>query len=536
MTFAETAAELSRLLNAGYGLSVLSSFEEGRGLQLAQVATEKLGLPLSTWTVSRGMTPAASGPTLVEALTALRRSERPGLLALLGLQLPELTVGERRMLREMAAEGPAIRQYVLVIAPIGELPDELQREAAVLELSPPDETELKALLEETAVSMNAELGESAAMATAAARGLGIEEARRVFRRALVEKGDLTSTILAEKRRLLRRNSALDCIDLGADEIAGLSLVGGLELLKQWLANRQKSLSAEARAFGIPPPKGLLLMGVQGCGKSLSAKAVAAEWRMPLCRLDLAGLLSDRGSSETALRQAIASVEAMAPVVLWIDELEKGFAGVEAGQDVGLMRLFGWFITWLGERSSPVFVVATANDVANLPPELLRKGRFDETFFVDLPGEKAREEILAIHLRRRGRDPEAMQLASLSKRADKLSGSELEQLVVGGLHLAFAEGRELNVSDLWQVLGETVPLYRMYAEKIRGLRNERTRTSSESIVSRMPSTPQLTSRSSPLRAVRRRSSRAPQRLGGGFTALLPCTQVFVLVVRSGFASK
>src|SRR5450432_3508044 len=181
MTFADTAAEPSRLLNAGYGLSVLASFGEGRGLQLAQVATEKLGLPLSTWSVSRGMTPAASGPTLVEALTALRRTERPGLLALLGLQLSELTVGERRMLREMAAEGPAIRQYVLVIAPIGDLPDELQREAAVLELSPPDETELKALLEETAASMNADLGESAAMATAAARGLGLEEARRVFR-------------------------------------------------------------------------------------------------------------------------------------------------------------------------------------------------------------------------------------------------------------------------------------------------------------------------------------------------------------------
>jgi hypothetical protein len=481
MTFAETAAELTSLLEAGYGLSVLASFEEGRGLQLAKVAADKLGLSLSTWSVTRGRTPPASGPTLVHALADLREAKHPGLLVLLGLHLPSLTVSERRMLRELATDGPAVRQYLLAIAPLGELPDELQRDGAVLSLSPPDEAELKGVLEETANSLRVDLGESALTAVDAARGLGIEEARRVFRKALVEKGNLTSTILAEKRRLLRRNAGLDCIDLGADERAGLSLVGGLELLKQWLVNRQKSLSAEARAFGIPPPKGLLLMGVQGCGKSLSAKAVAAEWRMPLCRLDLAGLLSDRGTPETALRQAIASVEAMAPMVLWIDELEKGFAGVQSGQDVGLTRLFGWFITWLGERSSPVFVVATANDVAHLPPELLRKGRFDETFFVDLPNEKAREEILAIHLRRHGRDPEAMQLSSLAKRADKLSGSELEQLVVGGLHLAFAEGRELTASDLWQVLGETVPLYRMYHEKIRALRewaHDRARPASE----------------------------------------------------------
>jgi len=191
--------------------------------------------------------------------------------------------------------------------------------------------------------------------------------------------------------------------------------------------------------------------------------------MPLCRLDLSGLFSDRGSPDTALRQAIAAVEAMAPVVLWIDELEKGFAGVESGQDAGLARLFGWFITWLGERTSPVFVVATANDVTNLPPELMRKGRFDETFFVDLPGERARVDILSIHLRKRGRNPDGMPLAAISKRSDKLSGSELEQLVVGALHSAFAEGRDVTGADLWNALHETVPLYRMYEEKIRALR-------------------------------------------------------------------
>ena len=469
MTFTQTTAELAKLLGAGYGLAVIDSFEEKRGLRLAQLATEKAGLPLFTWSVSRGMTPAAKGPALADALAALRASDRPGVLALLGLQLSSLTAVERRMLSEAAAEGPAARQHVVAIAPLGELPDELQREAATLTLSPPDEAELKALLDETAAPLNVDPGESAAASVAAARGLGLEEARRVFRMALLEKGDLTSTILAEKRRLLRRSSALDCIELGADEGPGLTLVGGLDNLKQWLADRRKSLSADALAFGLPPPKGLLLLGVQGCGKSLSAKAIAAEWRMPLCRLDLAGLFSDRGSAHAALRQAIGSAEAMAPVVLWIDEMEKAFAGVDSGQDASLARIFGWFITWLGERTSPVFVVATANDVTHLPPELMRKGRFDETFFVDLPTEKARAEILSIHLRRRGRDPDPLPVAAIAKRCEKFSGAELEQLIVGALHSAFSEGRELNGDDLWRAHHDTVPLYQVYEEKIKALR-------------------------------------------------------------------
>jgi SpoVK/Ycf46/Vps4 family AAA+-type ATPase len=470
MTFAETATELGRLLGAGYGFALLDSFEEKRGLHLAQIAAEQAGLTLYTWSVSRGMTPAAKGNGLEAALTTLRGSGRPGLLVVLGLQLDTLTAVERRMLAEVAADGPAAKQYLLAIAPIGELPDELQREAAVLTLSPPDEAELTALLKETAEALQAELGETGAASVAAARGLGLEEARRVFRMGLLAKGNLTSTILGEKRRLLRRSSALDCIELGADEKAGLTLVGGLDYLKQWLADRRKSLSDEARAFGLPPPKGLLLLGIQGCGKSLSAKAIATEWSMPLCRLDLAGLFAERGSPDAALRKAIASVEAMAPVVLWIDEMEKGFAGLAGGQDSGLARLFGWFITWLGERTSPVFVVATANDVTSLPPELLRKGRFDETFFVDLPGEKARAEILTIHLRRRGRSPDNLPLVSIAKRSDKLSGSELEQVVVSGLHSAFSQGRDLTADDLWTALHETVPLYRMYEEKIKALRS------------------------------------------------------------------
>ena len=468
MTFAEAEAELARFLQAGYGLVVLDSFEEKRGLSLAQAAAAKAGLPLLTWSLSRGMTPAGKGNTLADALAARSQKGDPGLLALLAPHFASLTSVERRLLSEAAIEGPLKRQHLLIVAPLGDLPEELEREAGRVTLSPPDEAELTQVLEETAKSMQLEAVQAAG-AVAAARGLGLEEARRVFRLGLLAKGEMVQTIVAEKRRLLMRNSAIDCIELGAEELQGLSRVGGLDVLKKWLADRRKSLTAEARAFGLPSPKGLLLLGVQGCGKSLSAKAIPAEWGMPLCRLDLSGLFSQREAPSVTLRRTIASVEAMAPVVLWIDELEKVFSGLEGGRDTELMRLFGWFITWLGERTSSVFVVATANDVANLPPELLRKGRFDETFFVDLPAEAARIEILNIHLRRRGRDPEPLPVAAIAKRTDKFSGAELEQLIIAALHLAFSNGRDLVGEDLWNAMYTVVPLYRVYEEKIRALR-------------------------------------------------------------------
>ncbi len=469
MTFSEAETELARLIEAGYGLVVLDSFEEKRGLSLAQLVADKAGLPLLTWSATRGLSQPAKGLTLADALTARAQNGEPGLLALLAPQLASLTPIERRLLSEAAVEGPSKRQHILAIAPLGDLPQELEREVGMISLSPPDESELRQVLLETAKSTELDPTQ-VAEAVAAARGLGLEEARRGFRLALLAKGEMTRTIVAEKRRLLMRNSAIDCIELSDSELQGLSLVGGLDALKKWLASRRKSLSEEARAFGLPPPKGLLLLGVQGCGKSLAAKAIPAEWRMPLCRLDLSGLFSQRESPSVTLRRTIASVEAMAPIVLWIDELEKVFAGLEGGRDSELMRLFGWFIMWLGERTTPVFVVATANDVTNLPPELLRRGRFDETFFVDLPNEVGRVEILNIHLRRRGRNPEALPVAAIAKRSDKFSGAELEQLIISALHLAFSNGRDLIGEDLWTAMYTVVPLYRVYEEKIRALRS------------------------------------------------------------------
>ncbi|HUB06565.1 MAG TPA: AAA family ATPase [Myxococcales bacterium] len=468
----DAAAEIVRLFDAGYGITLLSSFEEGRAREAAVAAAASLDVPLRTWTAAQGLEPpleARGG--LAEVLAELRAARPSGVVVFFDLSLTSLSALERRLLRELIAEGPLFRQYVLVVSPLGGIPDEMQREVAMVVLPPPDEAELVAALTETCQGLRKSMTkDQAAAAITAARGLGLEEARRAFRLALRAGGDPTSTVLAEKRRLLRRSAALDCVELGADELAGLSVVGGLDVLKGWLRDRQKSLTPEARAFGLPPPKGLLLIGVQGCGKSLCAKAVAAQWRLPLARLDLAGLFAGEVAPEAALRQSIAAAEAMAPSVLWVDEIEKGFAGVDSGRDTGLARLFGWFITWLAERTSAVFVVATGNEVANLPPELLRKGRFDETFFVDLPDPRSREAILAIHLKRRKRDPAKLPLAAIAGKTEHFSGSELEQVVVSGLHAAFSQGRDLLAEDLERAALEIVPLYRTYEERIKALRD------------------------------------------------------------------
>ena len=317
-----------------------------------------------------------------------------------------------------------------------------------------------------------------------ALGLSSGEAVRVLRKACGASGrldaDAVAEIVRDKRRALRRTSALAFHD--AEE--GLGDVGGLGELKRWLGERRRAFGEEARRFGLPSPRGLLLLGVQGCGKSLCAKAVAREWQFPLLRLDLASAFaSAQHSPEAAMREASQVAESIAPAVLWIDEIEKGFAAAEA--DARSSRVFGSFLTWLAEKRAPVFVVATANDVSRLPPELLRRGRFDELFFVDLPSQRERAEILAIHLRRHQRDPLHFRLDELAAAAERLTGAELEQAVVAALHVAFAAGREVTSDDLANALTQTVPLYETYEERIKELRDwARTRARSASLDSRM----------------------------------------------------
>ena len=248
-------------------------------------------------------------------------------------------------------------------------------------------------------------------------------------------------------------------------------VAGLENLKAWLRKRHRAFldPSGAKRFGLEPPRGLLLIGVQGCGKSLTAKAIATEWKLPLVRLDPSNLYNKYfGESERNFKKAVSLAESLAPVVLWVDEIEKALA--QGGDDSGTsQRVFGTFLSWLQEKRANVFVIATANDISRLPPELLRKGRFDEIFFLDLPNERARREILDVHLRRRGREPGDFDVASLAAASPGFSGAELEQVVVSALYTAFAAGEDLTTDHMGREIAGTRPMSVTMAEPIAHLR-------------------------------------------------------------------
>jgi SpoVK/Ycf46/Vps4 family AAA+-type ATPase len=273
---------------------------------------------------------------------------------------------------------------------------------------------------------------------------------------------------AEKRQILRKTGVLEYFDQGE----AIGDVGGLDALKAWLAKRVNAFGARARDFGLPEPRGLLLVGVQGCGKSLVAKAVASQWKLPLLRMDVGKLMGSLvGASEANIRQALQMAESLSPVILWVDEIEKGFAGAGGAGDGGTAaRVLGTFLTWLQEKEAPVFVIATANDLSRLPPEMLRKGRFDETFFVDLPQAAERRAILEIHLKKRKRLVADFDLAALAAACDGFSGAEIEQGLIDALYDAFDRGRPLTTDDVLKAFGSTVPHSRTMSDSIAQLRD------------------------------------------------------------------
>ncbi len=464
--------EIGLLLRAGWRVIALESFEEERALRSLERAAGRAKRPLHTWSLAAGLLPEGGGEgSLDAAIQAIAAHSEPAIFALLDAHA---VLGDATGLRRLRDALPLLarrRQALVLLAPALGLPPELEREAARLSLPLPTAGELTSLFERVVEGVGAPdvKPEPLAACVAGAAGLTAAEAVRVFRKAWLATGDVgeetVARIVAEKRQALRRSPALSFHEAES----GLDEVGGLGELKGWLRERRRAFGEEARRFGLPIPRGLLLLGVQGCGKSLCAKAVAREWRFPLLRLDLSAAFGGAAQSpELAIREAISVAESIAPAVLWIDEIEKGFAATE--RDPAASRLFGSFLTWLAEKRSPVFVAATANDVGRLPPELLRRGRFDELFFVDLPSPRERQEILGIHLRKRGRDPDALPLEELALQAERLSGAELEQVVSAALYTAFGESRELAENDLANAIQETVPLYETYEERIKELRD------------------------------------------------------------------
>jgi SpoVK/Ycf46/Vps4 family AAA+-type ATPase len=304
----------------------------------------------------------------------------------------------------------------------------------------------------------------------AASGLSLNEATRALQRAAGIDGKLTGAaakiVIQEKTQLIRKTGILEYYHTSES----FQDVGGMDRLMEWFRSRASVFSGTIRYAGLPQPKGVLLVGVPGCGKSLSARALAGAWGVPLLRLDIGRIFgSVVGASEANLRRAIQTAEAVSPCILWIDEVEKGFAGV-GGQGGGGVteRVFGSFLQWLQDKRSPVFVVATANDISRIPPEFLRQGRFDDIFFVGLPAAAEREAILNIHLKRRGRCPESFDLKEVIKASVAFSGAELEQVVVSGLHKAFDASRELETGDMVAAAGETYPLAKARAQEIQAL--------------------------------------------------------------------
>ncbi len=271
------------------------------------------------------------------------------------------------------------------------------------------------------------------------------------------------TILESKRNLLRQNEILEVVHI--DD--GIDQIGGLNELKKWIVERKGNFSKEARDFGIPTPKGMLMLGVQGCGKSLTCKVTANIWSFPLVRLDFINLFRKGRSVEELLKEAITTIEGFAPVVLWIDEIEKALSQDTEGSEI--RRVLGWLMTWMQEKTEPVFLVATANKVSVLPPELLRKGRFDEIFFVDLPSKTEREEIFKIHLEKRSRLPQDFDIPKLAADTENFSGAEIEQIVVDALITAYSKKLQLTQKIVEEVVRRSVPLSVTYEENIKELR-------------------------------------------------------------------
>ncbi|MEE8121261.1 MAG: AAA family ATPase, partial [Anaerolineales bacterium] len=385
-----------------------------------------------------------------------------------------------RKLREVAAVLSDSYKTLVVTSPLLEMAPELEKDVTVLDYPLPDAPDFDALLKRicedvaasTKISITLEEDDREKLIQAAL-GLTLQEAENVFAKTIVNDGKLTaddvSVVFSEKQQIIRKSGLLEYYE----STTGTEDVGGLDLLKDWLTKRSLAFSDKARRFGLPPPKGVLLVGVQGCGKSLCAKAISRMWNMPLLRFDMGRMFASLvGSSEENIRRAISVAEGIAPVILWADEIDKAFSGSQgsANTDGGTTaRVMSTFLTWLSEKQKPVFVMATANNISQLPPELLRKGRLDEIFFVDLPNRAEREQIFDIHIRKRRRDPSKFKLGELGEAAEGFSGAEIEEAVISALYDVFYLDKDLETQDLLKSIQETVPLSKTMAEAVTSLR-------------------------------------------------------------------
>lgn len=487
----ELIDHLETLIRARYPLIYIVSPEETRVQQIVSLIAEKRQKNVFEWSCTTGVNPGGTSIQLTRGKNSATRDPLAALDHVIEQVEPAIFLFKDfhcflgkgnhqvvRKLKEIALHLKNSFKTVILTGPVLEAPVELEKEITVLHLPLPGVAELGVLLDRIVEevrrfkNLRIELAaDGRERLLQAARGLTLGEAENVFARILVKHERLTigdvGEVLEEKRQIVRKNGLLEYYEARED----FGQVGGLARLKDWLQKRVAAFSAEAREFGLTTPRGVLLIGVQGCGKSLCAKAASSLWQAPLLRFDVGRMFgSFVGSSEENMRRAIEVAEGVAPAILWVDEIDKAFSAGSSAADGGTTaRVLGTFLTWLSEKKAPVFVMATANDISSLPPELLRKGRLDEIFFVDLPGEEERREIFAIHLEKRGRAPEEFDLATFAESAEGFSGAEIEEAINSALYDAFDEGVELRNEHITRALSASVPLSKTMAEQIDRLR-------------------------------------------------------------------
>ena len=487
--------ELEVLIRARYPIIYLVSWEEERVEQYLSRIAQKRNKKVYIWSFTQGIVKQGAEPQRAKsgsnnttdplvALDSVLDQVEPAIYLFKDfhpfMEDARCNLAIVRRLRDVAHHLRDTYKTIVIVAPMLKMAPELSKDVTVLEFGLPRLEDFNKLLEriledvkdkpQIRVNLDAEARDRLLRA---AQGLTLKEAENVFAKTLVLDGKLdaddVTVVFSEKQQIIRKSGLLEYYESQEQ----ISQVAGLDDLKQWLVKRGMAFSDRAAEFGLPAPRGVLLLGIQGCGKSLCAKAVASLWRLPLLRFDVGRMFGSLvGSSEENVRRAIQTAESIAPAILWIDEIDKAFAGSSgsSGSDGGTSaRVFGTLLTWLSEKTSPVFVIATANNVSHLPPELLRKGRLDEIFFVDLPSETERQEIFRIHIEKRNRDPAQFDLPALARASDGFSGAEIEEAIIAGLFDAFSEGGDLTTAVVQASLAATVPLSKTMSEELNRLR-------------------------------------------------------------------
>jgi len=491
--------QLSTLIQAQYPLIYVVTPEEERAEgAIAEIAEQTGSKPLYVWTVTHGITeygnpqqaPQRNTVSPEAAIEWVIRQKEAGIYIFKDLHPFIDSPATTRWLRDAIASFKGTDKIIIVMSPVQQVPVELEKEVVVLDYPLPDVEELDEVLSKQLEQTNhppldPNVREKLLRATL---GLTRDEAEKVYRKVYVSSQRFTEqevdVVLSEKKQLIRRNGILEYLE--QDE--SLDNIGGLEELKGWLRQRSEAFTDKARDYGLPQPKGMLILGVPGCGKSMAAKTTARLWGLPLLRLDMGRIYDGSmvGRSEANLRNALKTAESISPAILFIDELDKAFSASAGSSDSDggtSNRIFGSFLTWMQEKESPVFVMATANRVERLPGEFLRKGRFDEIFFVDLPNTQERGDIFRIHLQKRRSDISRFNIEELAKLSEGFSGAELEEALIAAMYDAFAQDREFTQLDIIAALKSTLPLSQTMTEQVNALRewaHQRARPASSSV--------------------------------------------------------